>query len=68
MMGNSPKLGLVNVDVHTKYGQSLFIHSQDMEKKPNVDKFTEPRNDGKTSPFFQSGAIITEPHNHRRTG
>ena len=31
MTGNNPKLNLVNVDVHTKFGQILFIRSQDIE-------------------------------------
>ena len=35
--GNNPKLDLVNVDVHTKYGQILSIRSQDMERKRNSD-------------------------------
>ena len=34
---NYPKLGLVDVDVHTKFGQILSIHSQDIELKPNSD-------------------------------
>ena len=33
MTGNNPKLGLVDVDVHTKFGQILPIHSQDIERK-----------------------------------
>ena len=28
VMGNNLKLDLVNVDVHTKFGQILSIHSQ----------------------------------------
>ena len=36
MTGN-PKLGLVDVDVHTKFGQILSIHSQDIERKRNSD-------------------------------
>ena len=32
MMGNNPKLDLVNVDVHTKFGQILSIRSQDIER------------------------------------
>ena len=32
MTGNNPKLDLVNVDVHTKFGWILSIHSQDIEK------------------------------------
>ena len=35
--GNNPKLDLVIVDVHTKFGQILFIHSQDIEQKQNSD-------------------------------
>ena len=31
MTGNNPKLDLVNVDVHTKFGQILSIHSQYIE-------------------------------------
>ena len=37
MMGNNPKLELVNVDVHTKFGQTLSIHSQDIQRKRNSD-------------------------------
>ena len=37
MMGNSPKLDLVNVDVHTKFGQILSIHSPDIERNKNSD-------------------------------
>ena len=33
MTGNNPKLDLVNVDVHTKFGQFLSIHSQYIEWK-----------------------------------
>ena len=35
MMGNNPKLDLVNVDVHTKFGWILSIRSQDIERKRN---------------------------------
>ena len=34
---NNPKLDLVNVDVHTKFGRILSIRSQDMERKRNSD-------------------------------
>ena len=34
---NNPKLDLVNVDVHTTFGQTLSIHSQDIERKRNFD-------------------------------
>ena len=37
MMGNNPKVDLVNVDVHTKFGQILSIGSQDIERKQNSD-------------------------------
>ena len=37
MTGNNPKLDLVNVDVHTKYGKILSICSQDIERKRNSD-------------------------------
>ena len=35
--GNIPKLDHVNVDVHTKFGQILFIRSSDIERKQNSD-------------------------------
>ena len=35
--GNNPKLDLVNVDVHTKFGQILSNRSQDIERKQNSD-------------------------------
>ena len=37
MMGNNPKLDLVNDDAHTKFGQILSIRSQDIERKRNSD-------------------------------
>ena len=37
MTGNNPKLDLVNVDVHTKFGQILSIRSQDIKRKRNSD-------------------------------
>ena len=37
MLGNNPKLDLVNVDVHTKFGRILSICSQDIERKRNSD-------------------------------
>ena len=37
IMGNNPKLELVNIDVHTKFGQILSICSQDIERKQNFD-------------------------------
>ena len=35
MTGNNPKLGLVDVDVQTKFVQILSINSQDIERKQN---------------------------------
>ena len=35
--GNNPKLDIVNVDVHTKFGLILSIHSQDTERKRNSE-------------------------------
>ena len=35
--GNNPKLDIVNVDVHTKFGLILSIRSQDIERKRNSD-------------------------------
>ena len=37
MTGNNPKIDLVNVDVHTKFGQILSIRSQDIKRKQNSD-------------------------------
>ena len=37
MTGNNPMLDLVNVDVHTKFGQILSIRSRDIERKQNSD-------------------------------
>ena len=48
MTGNNPKLVLANVDVYTKFGQILSIHSQDIEWKPNIHRITERRKDGMT--------------------
>ena len=42
MMGNNPKLDLVNVDVHTKFGQFLSICSQDIEWKRNSEENQGP--------------------------
>ena len=37
MTDNNSKLDLVNVDMHTKFGQILSIRSQDIERKQNSD-------------------------------
>ena len=34
---NNPKLDLVNVDVHTKFGRILSMRSQEIERKLNSD-------------------------------
>ena len=56
MTDNNPKLDLVNVDVHTKFGQILSILSQDIERKQNSDVYQGPllrqnfaKNDGQQS-------------------
>ena len=48
MTGNNPKPGLVNVDVYTKFGKILSIHSQDIEWKPNIHGITDSPNHGFT--------------------
>ena len=50
MTGNNPKLDLVNVDVHTKFGQILSSHSQDnvWKQKCRKDGRTEGQKDGIT--------------------
>ena len=37
MTGNSPKLDLVNDDVHTKFRRILSILSEDIEQKQNSE-------------------------------
>ena len=37
MTGNYPTLDLFNVNVHTKFGLSLSIHSQDIVQEQNCD-------------------------------
>ena len=37
MMNINPKLDLVNINVHTKFGQILSIRYQDIERKRNSD-------------------------------
>ena len=37
LTGNNPKLDLVSVDVHTKFGHILLICSKDIERKRNSD-------------------------------
>ena len=38
MTGNNPKLDLVNIDTHTKYGLILSICSQVIERKQNSER------------------------------
>ena len=42
MSGDNPKLDIVNVDVHTKFGQNLSTGSQDIERKQNYDSNQRP--------------------------
>ena len=42
MSGDNPKLDIVNVDVHTKFGQNLSTGSQDIEQKQNYDSNQGP--------------------------
>ena len=37
MIGNNPALDLVNINAHTKFGQNLFISSQDNMQKRKYD-------------------------------
>ena len=34
---NNPKLDVININAYVKFGQSPFIHSQDIEWKWNSD-------------------------------
>ena len=43
MMGNNPKLDLVNVDAHKKIGQILTICSQGIAQKQNFDINQRPK-------------------------
>ena len=61
MTGNNPKLDLVNVDVHTKFGQILSSHSQDNEwkQKCRKDGRTEGQNNGTTEGQGESSIAPT---------
>ena len=61
MTGNIPELDLVNVDVHTKFGQILSSHSQDNEwkQKCRKDGRTEGRNNGTTEGQGESSIAPT---------
>ena len=37
MTGNNPKIDLVNINAHTKFGQILSMSCQDMEWKRNSE-------------------------------
>ena len=39
---NNPKLDVNNINAYVKYGQNLFIHSQDIEWKRNSDVIEGP--------------------------
>ena len=43
MTGNNPKLHLVNVDIHSKFGVILSISSQDIERKRNYEVNQVPK-------------------------
>ena len=67
MTGNNPKLDLVNVDVHTKFGQILSIRSQDIERKRNSDVNQGPfqrTHDVKMTSYQRRCDIMTS-HRHR---
>ena len=38
MAGNNPNLDLVNINAHIKFGQILYIRSQDIERKRNSER------------------------------
>ena len=61
MTANNPKLDLVNVDVHTKFGQILSSHSQDNEwkQKCRKDGRTEGQNNGTTEGQGESSIAPT---------
>ena len=44
MTGNNPKLDLINVDVHTKFGQILSMSSQDIQRKQNSVVYVKGHN------------------------
>ena len=67
MSGNNPKLDLVNVDVHTKFGQILSIHSQDIEQKRNSDVNQGPYLHQSLNNYGRNNGI-TEGQNDGRTG
>ena len=58
MTPNNPKLDLVNIDVHTKFGQILSNHSQDIERKHDYG-ITEPQNDRTTEEQGESSIAPT---------
>ena len=42
MTGNNPNLNLVHIKEYTKFGQSLSICSEDIERKQNYDISQRP--------------------------
>ena len=49
MKGNNPNLDLVNNNAHTKFGEILSIHSQDIERKRKSDIYNS-----RAIPLFQN--------------
>ena len=62
MTGNNPQLDLVSVDVHTKFGQILSIHFQDIERKRNSDV-----NQGAITPSKFGEKILTSIETRRQS-
>ena len=63
MMGSNPKLGFVNVDVYTKFGQSIHIKIEcgnQIFTESRKDGMTEGQSESSIAPLFQSGDIINE--------
>ena len=42
MPRKNPYLNIANINVHTKFGQILSIHSQNIERKQNIDIYQGP--------------------------
>ena len=42
MTGNNPNLDIVNINVHTKFGQIISIRSQDIEQEQKSAINQEP--------------------------
>ena len=57
--GNNQKLDLVNVDVHTKFGQILSICSQDIERKRNFGNNEGPKGNNSSANLGKLTCIYT---------